>query len=99
MNSATPGLFKSNFITRDDKDAATQYRPEAVGTVAREDAQHAGGQEDPAARVPLRMARHRPRGQAGRRLPLLSGRDEDGAVNPPVASECMAPICEWIFAN
>jgi len=24
LNSATPGLFKSNFITRDDKDAATQ---------------------------------------------------------------------------
>jgi hypothetical protein len=30
---------------------------------------------------------HRPRGQAGRRLPLPSGRDEDGAVNPPLASE------------
>jgi glyoxylase-like metal-dependent hydrolase (beta-lactamase superfamily II) len=57
-----------------------RYRPEAVGGVAREGAQHAGGKEDPAARVSLRMAGHRPRGQAGRRLPLLSGRDEDGAV-------------------
>src|SRR6202048_564957 len=60
-----------------------RYRPEAVGAVAREDAQPAGGHQDPAARVSLRMAGHRPRGQAGRRLPPLSGRDEDGAVIHP----------------
>ena len=57
-----------------------RHRSETIGANAREAAHDVRGEEDSDRRLPLRMARLRSRGQAGRRLPVLPGADEHGAV-------------------
>ncbi len=50
-----------------------RYRSDAGGGQPREDAGHAGGEQDSDPRLSLRLARHRPCRQDRRRLPLRSG--------------------------
>ena len=52
---------------------------EAVGQHPRARSRHAGGQQHPAHRLSFPVAWRRPRGQAGRRLPLLPVASADGA--------------------
>src|SRR4029077_5525582 len=71
-----------------------RHRPETIGADAGENAQHAGDKPHPGPRLSLRLARHRSCGEAGRRVPVLPGADEYGAVNAPVIpgpSEARSP--------
>ena len=75
-SDASPGAADGEAAHR----VQVRHRSEEVGAVARKESHHAGRKADTARRLPLRVARRRARGQAGRRLPLRPVADADVAV-------------------